>query len=174
MKRYTLFLGIVLVLASTQVRAQSFEDHAATLQRLPDIERLYVLKSAENAINAKFKLMFEDPINAEDSYLWAKKVIAGCYVMLWRLATESGSAALAESYRHVADVWSMNIRGELSTDDAAKEHDQLHRARRVLFESELAKVRNAPTRVDFDVLNGLSSEITSAIYGSSVIRASRD
>jgi hypothetical protein len=108
---------------------KSFVDVAAgVLDGFRPVERLYVVRVAENNMTADIGKLFEEPANKADGYLWVLKVMAMDYALLGSVA-EIDHPAVAEAYQERAEIYARYVRGELS-ESKLKVQEKANEARK--------------------------------------------
>lgn len=133
-----------------------------------EVERIFILKTAENALTAKEKLMFDDAENANDGFLWTRKVIVGHYAMLRDFANRAGAEGLAPYYGEKSDALAGNIRGRISFAEFSEQEKQIEVRKQQYLEGVLATVPKG-MKVDFKVLNELGSRLADQIHAFSML-----
>lgn len=143
---------------------------ALELKAAPEIERLYFVKITENALFENAKKMIDDPENAIDEFLWARKVMAYSNAQLRDLAVELSVAKLAVLYEEKAGYFARNIRGELSTDEFRDLEADLEQRKRTYFDTVLQTTK-LTRRPDFDTLKAVATATAINIHTASVLAA---
>lgn len=157
-----------LLFCGAALSAEFLQKGAEDLKTAPEIERLFVIKTAENLLHENARKMFNDPENETDGFLWARKVLAVTSLGLNSFANELSAPELAKFYKEKADLFSKNIRGELPMDDFGKAETELEARKQVYLESILSSVK--PTRnADFERLKAIAKAAADKIHGYSVI-----
>ncbi|RWM86477.1 MAG: hypothetical protein EOR84_30660 [Mesorhizobium sp.] len=169
MRRLFPFFALFVVMVLNAEAAERIT--AAQIKNYSEIERAFILKVAENVLTSKAKMMFSDPENAKDGYLWARKVIVAHYSLLEDMAIKSNTKALAVFYEDKKTLLERHIRGQLSTDDFGRQ-EKLVETRKQLYLENLLSSATQPTASDVKTLNALALRLGDQIHGLSVIAIS--
>ena len=158
--------GLLLLICSAQ--AQFLPDDAQNLKTAPEVERLFVVKTAENLLTEKAQRMLNDPENAKDGFMWARKVMARHYAGLETLAGELSTGELARFYAEKAGLFVKSVRGEISDSQFEQMEIELERRKSAYFETIIATAK--PTRnPDFDTLNRIAKTAASKVHSYSAL-----
>jgi hypothetical protein len=131
--------------ASAQVSLlDQLNQELAPLSRL---ERLYVLKLAENKITEQLRAIATDPVTKTDGPIWLMKVASFSYGTL-TLLLEHPFPDISAVYRDRTELYSDVVRGKLQASEVeARERENETVKQRVLDQqlSALQKVERPPT-----------------------------
>lgn len=105
--------AVLLAVYPVQGSAQRAWSEAAVIADYDQVQRLYVLKSIENHLAPKAKAMLEDPLNQEDAYRWAMRVIVLHHSALAAISEQSGEPQMAAFYRQRSALFDRMRRGEV-------------------------------------------------------------
>lgn len=171
--RYLVSLLVVVLMAASSLGASagpSLDQHAAQIYALPHLERLFVLKTAENKLTERFKRIVSDPANKSDGHLWARKVFAASYLRMANFASSANELHLSDFYKQRSRLWEKHIRDEISTQEMESKERTIDRSQREYLEREF-KIDPPTRRPVFAALEKLADLVSKDIYGLSVISA---
>lgn len=168
-RQWIIAVAALLVLSGA-VHAEFLPDQAKDLKFAPEIERLFVIKTAENALTEKERTMLNDPENSKDGYLWARKVIGLHYAGLYHLADELTAPKLGAFYKEKADLFSRNVRGEVSSNQLEPLETALEGRKQSYLSDALTNAKPSQ-RPDFDMLRSVAKTAADKIHGYSVLLA---
>jgi len=117
------FVGLIALLVVTAAQGQSrpllIDRIKQELQPLSRLERVVVVKMAENQIGAQGRMMLADPVNRKDAFVWAVKVLSFCYAGL-ALVTEDDLPEVSKQYRARSEIYSDYVRGKIDGPELQK------------------------------------------------------
>ena len=117
------FVGLIALVASAAAQGQGgpllIDRIKRELQSLSSLERVFVVKMAENQIGAQGRMMFADPVNRNDAFVWAVKVLSFCYAGL-AVVTEGDLPEVSKQYRARSEVYSDYVRGKIDGKELQK------------------------------------------------------
>lgn len=157
-----------LLIICGATRAEFLPEQDQDLKAAPEIERLFVIKTAENLLSEKDKLMFDDPENAKDGYVWTRTVIRNHYACLDTLANELTAPELADFYFEKSRLVTKNIRGEISASQFQPMELELEGRKQSYLDGILnaAKPQRQP---DFERLNAVAKSAADKIHAYSML-----
>jgi hypothetical protein len=168
------FSVCLILFASLPARAQAIvEEFAPQIRSLQPLEAAYVLKSAENELGRHNQIMFADPENAKDGYLWALKVIAGQYAVL-TLISEAAANGIAPYYRERTEIVMRLIRGETTAEVFTRQEAENEAAKGAYLDGMLTGAQSSESAdaLEIAALNDLALRLASQVRGVAVLATS--
>ena len=115
------------------------------LQFTNRLERLLVVKLAENKISERLKAIFDDPVTKREGPLWGLKVASYSYGML-TLLIEEQYPEVAHVYRERAEMFSDVIRGKLPLEAIVALERANETKKMAVFEKEFMNLKTTSAR----------------------------
>lgn len=155
---------------------RAFADVAAgTLTGLKPLERLYVVRVAENHMMADVRKLLADAANKADGYVWAIKVMALEFALLAMMA-KVDHPEVAAAYDERAELYAKYVRGEidgpqLQTQERVNEQRKNAVYRRLL---DGYSTREAtPSRQRLAQLEAVAKELGDMVIGNAKAKSVR-
>lgn len=166
-------VALAALLSPIVAMAQTLEvKEIETFNKLAVVERAYILKTAENLLMPKLKIMADDPENKKDGYLWASKVTALWYASLSKDAESLQVPMLAGLYKDKSALFVMRIQGKISSQQLESGESAIEQNKLLVLESMLADAPKRPA-IPIQQLDAAAELMANKTHGLSVLRASK-
>jgi hypothetical protein len=170
-RRVLVVLLSCLLIVQAHAQVKLLDHLQSEIVPLDRMEKLFVLKEAENKITDQVRDIFQDPHSrTPQGRLWAMKILAYCYGTL-ALVWEPHFPALADIYRERTELYSDVVRGKLTLAAVAPLEQANEEKKAALAAREIKALPNkpnpSPTRMKYLTELGPKLGLTIAAHAKS-------